>query len=218
MNFSSDSTESESGNSLANALQGGEETEFVTSVPAKQVSHGAIVMGLVLLACGAGTYFMYMRSGPRSAASEPEAAAAANTINQFLSSGSDNVREMKDLLASTERVVQKFLAYPGRAQIPVDKLQTNPFQLLLPKPPEQAAKQEDEDAAKRLEKARKVMLAEAQKLQLQSIIHGRRKGALINNSLYTEGQEVDGFKVDAINPRSVIVSHDEMKFELTMQD
>lgn len=216
MNFTNENSEVDSSDNLASALAGGE-AEFVTTAPTKQVSRGALVMGGILLMCGAGMYFMYQRSGHHPAAA-PETAAAATTINQFLSSGTDNVRQMKELLASTEKVVQQFLAYPGKAQVPVDRLLTNPFRLLLPKPSEQTAKQDEENHAEKLEKARIAVLTAAEKLELQSIIHGRRKGCLINNTLYAEGQKVDGFTVEAINPRSVVISQDEQKFELTMQD
>lgn len=206
----------EAGSDLHSALAGDSEAGFVADAP-KKVSQGTIIMAGVLLACGGATYLMHLRSGGSDAPPPPEAAAAAVTINQYLSSGSDNVKQMKSLLQDTEKVVQQFLAYPGKAQIPIERLQTNPFRFMKPKAVEDT---HVADAAAELEKQRQAAktaaMRAAEGLHLQSIIHGQRKGCLINNSFYAEGQAVNGFTVQTIKPHAVVVSQGDMMFELSM--
>jgi hypothetical protein len=46
---------------------------------------------------------------------------------------------------------------------------------------------------------------------------GARKSCMVNNTLYTEGQQVDGFTIEKIAPDSVIVRNGSYRFELRMQ-
>ena len=57
----------------------------------------------------------------------PAFPAAQTTINQFLSDDAGNVTKMKDLLENTQQAVEQFRASPGKKQIPVADLLTNPF-------------------------------------------------------------------------------------------
>jgi hypothetical protein len=208
----------ETGTDLQSALAGDGDTGFVVETP-KKVSQGTIVLAGVLLACGGGTYLMHLHSGPKEKPPAPETVAATTTINQYLSSGGDNVKQMKELLQSTEKVVQQFLAYPGKAQIPIERLQTNPFRFLKPnKAQEEAQAAEAKVDQERLRaQAKAAAMKAAEALHLQSIIHGRQKGCLINNTLYAEGQAVNGFTVQTIKPQAVVVSQGDMMFELTME-
>ncbi len=187
---------------------------FVTEEPKKQLSRGTLVIAIILAACGAATYFMYVRNGPSKAgAAAVEAAQADTTIQTFLSA--DNVKAMKDMLSNTHKVVQQFLASPGKSQVPIDELHTNPFRLSSAK-----VKATDEDAVsrQRREEERATVLKAAQTLQLQSIIHsGSRKACLINNTMYTEGQKADAFTIESIGPASVVVRNGQYRFELKMQ-
>ena len=85
-----------------------------------------------LLACGVGTYFMYNRNAKANDPPTAEAAAAQTTITQFLSDDKDNVNKMKDLLENTGKAVEQFRASPGKKQVPLDDLQTNPFRFARP--------------------------------------------------------------------------------------
>ena len=40
---------------------------------------------------------------------------------------------------------------------------------------------------------------------------------MINNTMYTEGQQVDSFVVEKINPGTVVVKSSVYRFELRMQ-
>jgi hypothetical protein len=78
---------------------------------------------------------------------------------------------------------------------------------------------ESETAAKkRREEERQAVLKAVATLNLQSVIHsGTIKSCMINNTLYTEGQQVDDFVIERIDPGAVIVKNGVYRFELRMQ-
>src|SRR5688572_20698684 len=94
----------EGGEDLQSALGGGE-MNFVTETKQPMNKGTLIVVGL-LIACGAATYFMYVRSGPAEAvaAGDPN---AEKTIGQFLDGSQKNVEQMRKMLQDTEKVVQQ---------------------------------------------------------------------------------------------------------------
>ena len=173
---------------------------------------GVVIVGAVVLT------FMWMRSGPKPAAANAEVAAASATVNEFLTDGGKKFRMMEELLKNTEQFVQRFRAQPTVNQVKLEDLQTNPFQSLK-KPPA------DDDEAKRLaaekerkEKETQAVLRAAGQLQLQSIIHsGAVRTCMISGRAYAEQQEVNGFVIERINPKSVIVKKDGHRAELRMQ-
>jgi hypothetical protein len=197
-------------NGMLNAQDG----SFVTDEK-KPLSKGTVIMAGILLACGVGTYVMYTRSAAVDGAPTPEAAAAQTTINQFLQDDVGNVTRMKDMLKDTEKVVQQFLTSPGKKQIPVEDLQTNPFRVAAVEAKEAKV---DENASKRQhEEQRLAVLKSAQALNLQFVMSGKRKSCMINNTVYREGQNVDGFKVETISADAVVVRKDDARFELRMK-
>jgi hypothetical protein len=217
---SQDTTAAEGGDEsagLTSALAGGGDGGgFVVDAPKKSIPTSTLVLVGILAACGGGTYLMYVKSGPKVAAASVEVQAADQTINKFLSNDKDNVKQMKDLLTSTQKAVSQFLAESGKRQVPIEELQTNPFRLKLPKPAEPT---EDEAAAA----ARKLKAEEEKKaheiangLHLQSIMRGRRNSCMINNTLLTQGQTIEGFTVEAITPKSVVLVRGDVKVEKTM--
>jgi hypothetical protein len=200
---------------LQSALSG-PETEFVAGEEKKPAMTQLLYLLLLLAVGGGGMYYMYKRQGPASAsASTPEAAKAAETVKTFLSSGPDNIKAMQMMLKDTEKFVKQFNEYPSVKQTPLSALVTNPFRFAVkaanPDADAEAAKKKRED-----EKAQALKASES--LILQSIIHsGSRKACMINNALYTEGQQVDQFIVEAIEAHRVIVKTGSFRFQLTMQ-
>jgi len=192
------------------------DASFVGSAEPRKLNKTTLVLLLVAVVGGAGLYFMHLRSGPKVAsAAAKQSADAGKAISQFLSGGESNIKAMEELLRNTEKVVQKFLAYPSVTQVPLTSLQTNPFRLSAPKSdaPETGAQE-----AKRREEERQAAIKAVQTLQLQSVIVSQdRKACLINNTLYKESQQVNGFTVEAIRPGSVIVRNGAYRFELKMQ-
>jgi len=198
---------------LASSLADGDGGGFVVDSGKKSIATGTLVLVGLLAACAGGTYLMYVKSGPKVAAASVEVQRSEQTINTFLSNDRDNIKQMKDLLHTTQRAVSQFLAESGKKQVPIEELQTNPFRLKLPKPAEPT---EDETAAA----ARKLKAEEEKKaheiadgLHLQSIMRGRRNSCMINNTLLTQGQQIEGFVVEAINQGSVVLARGDVRVE-----
>jgi hypothetical protein len=203
------------GEDLTSQLSGGE-TEFVATEEKKPVvSQGMLYMLLLIAIGGGGTYFMYKRQGPQqAAAASVETAKAQETIDTFLTSGPGGIKMMEEMLRNTEKVVKQFLDYPSVTQVPLSALHTNPFRAQATKA--DGAPDPDE-AKKKHEEERAAALKGSQGLNLQSIMAGKNKACMINNSLYKEGQQIDGFTIEKISSGSVIVKRGAFRFELKMQ-
>ena len=213
----------EGGEDLQAALGGGE-MNFVTETK-QPMNKGTLVVVGLLIACGAATYFMYVKSGPAEAvaAGDPK---AEQTIGQFLSGSEQNVNLMRKMLQDTEKVVTQFRTQADQTQVPLTQLAVNPFMKEKPKPSEDNAAAEKE--AQRLATVAKVTEV-ANDLRLQTIIHRDPKKAtcMINNTLYRKGQKITVgdakivFTVDEIRPDGVTVSSpvqdQPVKFELKMK-
>ena len=214
----------EGGDDLNAALHGGEEMAFVTETKQPMNKGTLIVVGL-LIACGAATYFMYVRSGPAEAvaAGDPK---AEQTIGQFLSGSQENVSQMRKMLQDTEKVVNQFRSEANETQVPLNKLVNNPFQRGPTKPREDTVAKEREEMIRQLTAKAGEAVAE---LKLQTIIlrDPKKASCMINNTLYRKGQKIvagDGkvtFTVDDIRPDGVTVTvpagDQVLKFELKMK-
>jgi hypothetical protein len=200
---------------LADAL-GEQDGTFVTEQK-KSLSTGTLVMAGLLLACGVGTYVMYTRSAASKAAPTAESSAAQTTITQFLSDDKANVNKMKDLLDNTEKAVAQFRASPGKAQVPVEDLQTNPFRIATAEVTEPVETTDKFEAAKRELEAKAATMKAAQALSLQFVMSGRKKSCMINNAMYVEGQTVGEFSVESISANAVVIRKDDARFELKMK-
>lgn len=207
-----------------NALQGGGEMAFVAETKQPMNKGTLIVVGL-LVACGAATYFMYVKSGPDQAVAQTDP-KADTLVKEFLGGSDQNVSQMKKMLQDTEKVVQQFKTEANETQVPLAKLATNPFQREKPKP------SEDRTALDKAEAQRLAGLRATEsvaELKLQTIIHKDPKKAtvMINNTLYRKGQKITAgenkvvFTVDEIRPDVVVLStpvgDQAMKFELKMK-
>jgi membrane-associated HD superfamily phosphohydrolase len=203
----------DTGDELSETLTDSSETEFVAEEP-KQSNRGTLMMGVLVAAAVGGMYLMHLRTGPATAIAAPESVAAANTINSFLSDTGQNAIAMKRMLKETEKEVQQFSTEHTVTQIPLEDLKTNPFRFASDKGDESAeqskAKREEEHATAR---------ADAQKLQvdLQSIITGEHNTCLIHNTMYTQGQTVDGFVIAEIDSSKLIVRRGEYAFSVPMR-
>lgn len=206
------------------ALQGDGEMAFVAETKQPMNKGTLIVVGL-LVACGAATYFMYVRSGPDQAvaASDPSADAL---VKGFLDGSGQNVKQMESMLKSTEKVVQQFKSEASGTQVPLTKLATNPFMREKPKP------SEDRSALEKVERERQAVARATEavaELRLQTIIHKdpRKASCMINNTLFRKGQKINAaegkvvFTVEEIRPDGVTVSapagEKPVKFELKMK-
>lgn len=200
--------------------EGEGEGGFVVVERKQPVSRGTLALFGVIVAAMAGLYFMHLRSGPGSAqAASAETQAANDTINQFLASGNQNIAKMKLLIHDTEKIVAQFLQYPSVNQVPLNELKTNPFRYQsATRANADKAEMSEAEARRQREAERAAILKAVQGLQLQSIMHGEKsKACMISNTLYQEGQSIDIFTIERINPGSVIVRSGTYRFELKMQ-
>lgn len=205
----------EEGQALAEELAEQTEAGFVAESSGSPGRSASLLL-IGLLAIGAvALYVMRLKAGPSAAsAATPAAASAEATINEFLTDGGRNLRQMHDLLRNTEQIVQQFATYPSLKQVPVEELRTNPFCLDIPK----AAVPAVDVAAEQARKEKEQVLKEVQKLKLQSVLHSAAVHAcMISGKMYTEGQEIEGFLVERIAPNSVIVRKGNYRLELKMR-
>jgi hypothetical protein len=204
----------EGGEDLSASLAAGD-TEFVGTGEEKkpQSTQYAILAGVALLAPML-IWYMYKGKGPSAAdAAANQSTPAAQTVHTFLDSGQDGVAAMRSMLQGTEKVVKEFLTYPSMAQVPLEALKTNPFRARQ----QVAADDSDAQSKRKKDAEREAALKAVQTLQLQSIMSGKRGACMINNTLYTEGQQVGQFIVEKISQSSVIVKSGAYRFELKMQ-
>lgn len=199
-------------------LTGAVESEFVVAEAPRPKNKAMTLLLGVVLAGACVIYLMYFRGGPRSAAAATNEQSEQNSaaISRFLEAGGENIKLMERMLRGTEKVVQQFRNYPSTTQIPLADLKANPFRYAPPK----GANPEADEALARKHRAeeRAAVLKAVQELQLQSIMHGEnRRACMINNTLYSEGQQVESFTIEKITPDSVIVKNGSYRFELKMQ-
>src|SRR3954470_24121854 len=113
------------------ATDGGDEnvdSAFVVPSEKQPLSKGTLAMFLVIAVAGAGTYFMYVRTGPQSANAGVDP-RAQQVIKQFMSDRTKNQGQMEQTLRDAESIVKQFLNYPGVKQIPLSSLTANPFRM-----------------------------------------------------------------------------------------
>jgi hypothetical protein len=195
--------------------EGADESEFV-STEKKPLNRSMLMLFAIIAIGGGGMYFMRQRTGPASAIAADSATVTAEAaISDFMKGGRTNVTLLHKLLDTTAKVIEQFKDYTNVAQIPLADLKANPFHFGPIK------KEVPEDleaiAKKKREELRLVITKAAEKLQVQSIvIRGPKKACLINNTLYELGEAVDGFIVEKIEPKSVVVRKEDFRFELKM--
>jgi hypothetical protein len=200
---------------------GGDEavdSAFVVPGDKQPLSKGTLAMFLVIALAGAGTYYMYVKTGPQAAAAgvDPK---AQQVIRQFMSDRDKNLGAMQKMLKDTETVVKQFMSYPSVKQVPLSALTANPFRMTAaPADQPQTLNKDDEREKKQREEERVAVLKAVNALQLQSVMHSdARRSCMINNALYTEGQQVETFTIEKISPNAVVVRNGSYRFELRMQ-
>jgi hypothetical protein len=180
----------------------------------KPMSKNAVILGGLAVVGVAVIWFMFFRGSPQSAQAGATPGDSGKQIQQFLDSG--NINLMKQTLKETEKIVQKFRAYPGKTQVPLASLKSNPFRELPPKADggPVTKRTDDDEAADHA----KVVSAVAE-LHLQSIVRGSKYHAcMINNTLYQEGQHVGVFTVAEVATGTVVLESGKYRFELKMQN
>lgn len=223
MNFMTDQQDGQAGGGggdLNDVLAEGD-SQFMTGEGAAKKPQGAQTMALFgLIAIAAGVvYFMYFKNGPASA--EASAADVASTqtaanVTEFLASGEQHMKLMREMLKDTDKVVERFHQYPHKTQVPLASLRKNPFKAILQVSSPVA--ESDAAARRRLEAERVEVTDAVRKLNLQSIMAGgATKACMINGKLYQPGQQVDGFAIEEVATDGVVVGKKGFRFKLSMK-
>jgi hypothetical protein len=190
------------------------DSSFAAGGPKSGKTGMGILAGLILVGVVA-VWFVYFRNGPQSAQGGLSPSDGGSQIKQFLDSG--NINLMKQTLKETEKIVKQFRAYPGKTQVPLESLHTNPFRELEPKTDEPAVATNHD--AERAEELHKQAIAAVAELHLQSIVRSSKVHAcMINNSLYREGQQIGILKIEQVSTNAVVVSSGQYRFEIKMQN
>jgi hypothetical protein len=180
------------------------------AVKKKPNQSAMLLFGLIIVAAGV-IWFMYLKPGPQAAQAVVAPGSDGSEIKQFLDSG--NIDQMKRTLGDTEKLVQQFRAYPGKTQVPLSSLRTNPFRELAPRA-EAAARVDDDEARNHAR-----IVTAISELHLQSVVRGGKyRACMINNTLYQKGQQVGIFMVEEVSANAVVLSSGKYRFELTMQN
>lgn len=218
----------EGGASFAAQLAGGGDEGYVIETEKKQAIGGTTLAFIGLAAAaGAGLWLMKQRAGgpAAAAAADPQAIAARASIQEFLAGGSSEVQEMKDLLADTEAIKERFERVSQDRQVPLDSLKTNPFwHEAVDEGTEdaQAILSRQQEEKRRLEKERlrresqEKAGADAARLSLETIFLGNRPTCLINGTICRVGTTIEGFSVVSIRHGEVDVRRDDYEFTLKL--
>ena len=218
--YEMDQNQDSSGQTEGGGAEGGsgEENNEADMIFAPEASKpgrnaGMLMVAFVLIGVGV-IYFMRARAGGPTPVNA-DVARADNSIKDFIRDG-NQIKKMKEMLDSTEKVVQQFNV--DRTSTENDKkLDYNPFTFHSPneKPGEDPNDKIKRDEARKIA-ARKLQFAEDIKvIRVQYImVSSFAKTAMINNKLVQEGQEVDGFLIEKLSPNTVIVQRDGMRAEI----
>lgn len=228
--FGDDTSSSSAASFAAQLAGGGDDGGYVVEQPKSRVGGTTLAfIGLAAIAAG-GLWLMRQRAGVTPAVAsaavvDPQQEAARASIQQFLAGGSSEVEQMKNLLADTQAIQDRFIAFSDSKQVPLEELKTNPFW-------HEAAEEDttDDDASQdwkeeervaraqeqlRLEQQR-LIATDAGSLKLATIILGSRPSCIINGTICRVGSTIDKFTVVGIRADEVDVRRDGYEFTLKL--
>ena len=159
--------------------------------------------------------------GPTPAeAKDPNLDAARTSIQQFLAGGTGSVQEMKNLLADSEQITDKFSTYSENRQVPVEALKTNPFYMdtgedpaPTPTPRLDLSRQQADARLREMERVKNA----AERHQVQTIFFGRNPTAMIDGRICQMGNKLGEFTITAIKADSVVLTGGGQDFELKLK-
>ena len=185
---------------------GGDDGLYVAEEKNGRVTGPALTAGLLVAAAAGGLWYLHQRAGgPAEAAAEHVAAATA--VDGFLAGRRASIEEMRAVIEDTDAIRRQFLDYPAAAQVPLEGLQTDPFEFDPPK--EEQAKELDAAAAERLAAERRgAVTAALRAVEVQGVMSvGGRPTCTIAHRLYRAGDTIDagGFAFTVVGIRSDLV-------------
>src|SRR5258705_302472 len=175
---------------------GGEENNEADMIFAPEASKpgrnaGMLMVAFVMIGVGV-IYFMRARGGPARAVASAEVQKADQLIEGF-TKDRDQIKKMKDMLNSTQKVVEQFSTYSETKQVSAEELKgKDPFTYVSPngtRPGEDPEKVAAAKAAAEKAKRKARFSEDLQNLKLQYIIvSSTMKSAMVNNKLVKGSQ------------------------------
>ena len=122
----------------------------------------------------------------------------------------------------TKEILHNFQERMLKSQIPLQKLRKNPFVFVQPirKPTISIVHKEPDKKNSSLNQreTQEDVINALKKLHLQSVLIGRNGAtAIISNNLLTVGQRIEGFTIESITPRQVVLSRRGKRYILTVE-
>ncbi len=186
----------------------------------QQLRGGNMLIVAVFAASLIGLYIYSISRGPKEASAK-EQLVEAQVDNAILTLKALSQTSPKS--NSATRMVEAFYYEAKQRQVPLEKLNGNPFIFIPPEPVEPAEPEVKEfdktPEPNAQEKELADAMAEVKKLKLQSVMVGSSSAiAMISNNLLSVGQEISGWTVTSIAPRKVVLSWKDQKYVLELQN
>jgi len=189
-----------------------------------QMTRANIILAVLFAGGVATVYGLSVRKGPAEASAEQKLAeSSVDSALLRLKGGSGRGSDALSARKITRDLLSNFSDRIVKNQIPLEKLDKNPFVFI---PPEAGAvpsistvrpgsTQKVEETPEQI--TQKQAMERLSRLRLQSVMMGSSgSAAVISNNLLTEGQQTQGFTVKKIDSKSVVLTWRGQEFVLKM--
>lgn len=189
-----------------------------------QMTRANIILAVLFAGGVATVYSLSVRKGPAGASAEQKLAeSSVDSALLRLQGGSGRGSDALSARKITRNLLSNFSDRIVKKQIPLAKLDKNPFVFI---PPEARAvpsvtrvhpgrTPKVEETPEQI--TQKQAMERLSRLRLQSVMMGSSgSAAVISNNLLTEGQQTEGFTVKKISSKSVVLTWRGQEFVLKM--
>ena len=188
----------------------------------RRSKNNAIALLAICVATAVGLYFYAGSHRPKEPTAEEIAQDAKLDLALAKLLPNTKPDQQRSAAEATDMLVAAFYEYPGKQQVPLDKLRRSPFrlvfaasptddQLALTKSPEYIAQQQQ------LEAEQRALQTALNALKLQSILIGPSQAkCIINGEVIGVGEDVEGFTVQTIQDRTVTLVAQDQEYQLQM--
>lgn len=176
------------------------------------VLRGNMLLPVLLIGGVIGVYLLSLRGGPAVASAEQkQTELRVDTMLTALSADPANGQR-------AEEVVRSFYCDARQRQVPRDNLRANPFVFVIGGgEAEPGAKPSRQEHILRIEELKEARLM-AEELRLQSVMRGPQGStAVISDKLVQQGQVINGWTVETIEPRRVVLKWRDYTHELKLK-
>jgi len=188
-----------------------------------QVLRSNLFLAALFITGAAVVYGLSYGKGPKKASAEEKLVeaqvdSAILRLSQQLSNRSSAPRPGQ----ITKEILHSFQERILKSQIPLQRLTKNPFVFVQPvrKPMISVVNKGPDKKRPSLNRGetQEDVINALKKLHLQSVMIGRNGAtAIISNNLLTVGQKIEGFTIENITPRKVVLSRHDKRYILTVE-